>query len=856
MVATFPTITGLIFEPSVCAATPVVTVTASVLGATHLQWYHQGNSIPGATLSVMSISGINPGLNQVYLQAFNGSCMTRSTVANITIVSNVASVSSGGNALLCPGQNSLLQSSFTGGGSILSYQWYKNGVAIGGANTSSYSISNAAISSTGTYIATAQATCGLAISTGIVVTLDCNNALAINRGDQIVLLPFDAGLNIGTSIDFTYEAWIKYSGNSSGYMGIVTRQGGASFVQFSIVNDRIGGEIFDGGNMLGVGQGLIGTTMVNDGNWHHVAMVVTRASQNAKIYVDGNLEANVNGISVSANLAPNSGIHIGNRRGGGNPMPGVMDDVRIWHVALSQQEIQANRFKILTSSVAGLVAYFDYNQGIPGGNNARLTTLLDRSGNGRNATLTNFTLNGATENWVSANGTTTTTGAYTFSAPIIVATPAFAQGCPGSVALVTISAAGTALSFSWYKDNVLLVGQNGSTLTLSGSNSLVSGNIKAVVSNLGGSSTSSGISFIAECQHALQFNGSGSINLGNLNYVSTGTTGQYTVQVWIYPSAGGDRWIVGDEQVGNGGVGLQLNSGDNRVIAFHTGGLGASSNSVPLNTWSHMVLVQDGTGTHFYLNGVFNNTMFGPSNANLETAFNTYIGAFQGSSRNFVGKIDQLSMWNRALTATEILTNYTRNLTGSESGLVAWYDFNQGVANANNVGATTLINKVNGLNYGTLTGFALNGTTSNWVPSEITLSGTFVLENAEIEILGNGFTISNGDNTPSVLDGTDYGTVSGILTRYFTIQNLGTNALSLTGVPLVSLKGSPDFSVNVFPAPVLAGSTSTTVQISFNSSSVGQKSATVYISSDDSDEGMYSFALTGYIVAVLFLVNH
>ena len=52
----------------------------------------------------------------------------------------------------------------------------------------------------------------------------------------------------------------------------------------------------------------------------------------------------------------------------------------------------------------------------------------------------------------------------------------------------------------------------------------------------------------------------------------------------------------------------------------------------------------------------------------------------------------------------------------------------------------------------------------------------------EINVLGNGTTIIDGDTTPSGADHTDFGSTdfpSGTVTRTFTIQNLGTASLTL-----------------------------------------------------------------------------
>ncbi len=67
----------------------------------------------------------------------------------------------------------------------------------------------------------------------------------------------------------------------------------------------------------------------------------------------------------------------------------------------------------------------------------------------------------------------------------------------------------------------------------------------------------------------------------------------------------------------------------------------------------------------------------------------------------------------------------------------------------------------------------------------------------EINITGNGQTIENGDNTTSTLDFTDFGPQSpGSQTdRIFEIQNIGSQTLQLTGIPVVTISGDAEFSV-------------------------------------------------------------
>jgi hypothetical protein len=121
----------------------------------------------------------------------------------------------------------------------------------------------------------------------------------------------------------------------------------------------------------------------------------------------------------------------------------------------------------------------------------------------------------------------------------------------------------------------------------------------------------------------------------------------------------------------------------------------------------------------------------------------------------------------------------------------------------------------------------------------------------EINIQGNGTTIVDGDTTPAVSDDTDFGnvvTAAGSQTNTFTIQNIGTLDLNLTGgSPYVSITGAnaADFTLVTTPTTPIAASGSTTFQITFDPSADGLRTATVSIANNDSDENPYNFNIQG-----------
>ena len=80
---------------------------------------------------------------------------------------------------------------------------------------------------------------------------------------------------------------------------------------------------------------------------------------------------------------------------------GQLDELRFWNVAKSPAEV-LNYSCSLKGDEASLAGYYDFNQGVAGGNNPNVTTLLDRSATKINGTLGGFDLKGDSSNWVAS----------------------------------------------------------------------------------------------------------------------------------------------------------------------------------------------------------------------------------------------------------------------------------------------------------------------------------------------------------------------------------------------------------------------------------------------------------------------
>ena len=136
--------------------------------------------------------------------------------------------------------------------------------------------------------------------------------------------------------------------------------------------------------------------------------------------------------------------------------------------------------------------------------------------------------------------------------------------------------------------------------------------------------------------------------------------------------------------------------------------------------------------------------------------------------------------------------------------------------------------------------------------NDIIVNGSVYLNTPqpEINITGNGATITNNDATPQASDFTDFGDIditSGSQINPFIIENSGTAPLLLNGSPLVAISGtnSADFVVSTLPVTPVANGTNTTFSITFNPNGVGLRTARVSISNTDGDESPYEYEIQG-----------
>jgi hypothetical protein len=200
--------------------------------------------------------------------------------------------------------------------------------------------------------------------------------------------------------DFTIEYWVKTT---------QTGGGGQWYNGAGLVDGEVGGVADDfgtvlSGNKFGFGVGnpditIVSTTSINDGIWHHVAATREQSTGTMNIYVDGVLEATNTGGNTNALTSPGQ-LTIGSIQTGINFFVGEIDELKIWNVVRTGNQIADNMNCSLSGTISGLIANYNFNEGIANGNNPTVTVLTDISGNSNDGTLANFALTGTTSNWV------------------------------------------------------------------------------------------------------------------------------------------------------------------------------------------------------------------------------------------------------------------------------------------------------------------------------------------------------------------------------------------------------------------------------------------------------------------------
>ncbi|WP_055445366.1 LamG-like jellyroll fold domain-containing protein [Lacinutrix himadriensis] len=532
----------------------------------------------------------------------------------------------------------------------------------------------------------------------VVLSNNVNNTLS--GGTAITIEYWFKGTNVQSAVRFqTHGA----------YNDFITAGWGSGNPQFLVSTD---------GYNTGVELG--DESVIEDNSWHHVACVWEK-NEIFATYLDGVLQNSRVAANVNLPLLPENSGYLGIFGGTIEPLNGSLDDVRIWNVARTVEQINGSKNCELQGNETGLVAYYKFNQALDAENNTSETTLTDATSNGNNGTLTNFALSGATSNWLAGSPVTTP------SAPTVTTPVVYTQGATASPLTATTGANGTGLL--WY---TTATGGTDSTTAPTPSTATV-GSTSYWVAGTNANGCESERTEIVVTVDAplpathLNFDGVDDfIDCGNILPES------YTKEAWISINAinSTSNIISGSDNFGQNAFWVP-----NGVLsAGHNGIWNAvdDSNVLSVNTWYHVAVSYDyATQTlKLYKDGILidsNNNVPAPINGN-----EIHIGSFNDASNLFNGSIDDVRIWDVARTAEQINGSKDCELQGTEFGLAAYYKFNQGVDAGTNTSVTTLTDATANANDGTLTNFDLLGTISNWLAGSPVTTGSIIPSEATV----------------------------------------------------------------------------------------------------------------------------
>lgn len=187
--------------------------------------------------------------------------------------------------------------------------------------------------------------------------------------------------------------------------------------------------------------------------------------------------------------------------------------------------------------------------------------------------------------------------------------------------------------------------------------------------------------------YCLRFDGSDDhVTMGD-QAVHSFTTGNFSLEAWVRPDNLTNAGIVvGKSGDGTTGEYVLYVAAGGQVVANvidNTGGgrvTFGSSVVIDANIWTHLAFAYTASGSvgQIYFDGqpvTTYKTTTGTYTQMRDTTYAFMVGR-QNAGNYFVGCIDDVRLWNTARSAAQVLANYATELTGSESGLVGYWKFN------------------------------------------------------------------------------------------------------------------------------------------------------------------------------------
>jgi len=237
----------------------------------------------------------------------------------------------------------------------------------------------------------------------------------------------------------------------------------------------------------------------------------------------------------------------------------------------------------------------------------------------------------------------------------------------------------------------------------------------------------------------------------------------------------------------------------------------SSSNNATLNKWSHVALTYNGSNLVLYINGESEASSSVSGSINT-TSNSLYFGDHVHSSSDyyFDGKIDDIAIWNTALSQSQVQGYMHKVLDGDESNLVAYYKMSDG-------SGTSLTDNSSNSNTGTLT----NMDNSDWVTSYAPVTDLNSSYKTSVEAIWS----MSGTSASDASDGLTMTVGSALSTGNFAVYgNNNTNGTSTSDIGSVGSTNRTGRIWQVDESGTVAGTI--TIDISDATSNAGHSSGT------------------------------
>lgn len=139
----------------------------------------------------------------------------------------------------------------------------------------------------------------------------------------------------------------------------------------------------------------------------------------------------------------------------------------------------------------------------------------------------------------------------------------------------------------------------------------------------------------------------------------------WTVEAWVYPTAAqtGTPYIVCDRFSVSGinfGLVVNLSAGTCAASALYYNGsiINTGQTELSLNAWTHVAGTYDGSNLRLYVNGSLSQAL-ASTTAPASGGVATDIGIRKSPGDTFLGLIDEVAVYNSALSASRILAHYS-----------------------------------------------------------------------------------------------------------------------------------------------------------------------------------------------------